>query len=344
MQVRVSLVTTVLNDLDGTQRFLQKMTEQTLLPNEIVVADGGSRDGTWELLQGKSKQTLAWTLFVLQEHGCNVARGRNLAVAAANQPIIASTDIGCDWDPPWLEELIRPFERDSSIQAVMGSWYVRWEDQKTAWAQADPLLRGGLQFIATPQSHAGSRSIAYRKDFYLRLGGLPEDLSLAGDDMALALLIQASGEKLAASSRPSCVWHRPQSFSALVNEAARNFKGAAEAGIWFEYFFVNLVRFGLEFLVVVLLVASFIARFSSLVTYAFGSVALLLFLLRLRNWVPHWHAIYARGTIATPAHVAWLDYATRFCAVRGYIAGLRRGRIHCLESRKKLRHAGCNWW
>lgn len=344
MQLRVSLVTTVLNDLDGTQLFLQRMTEQTRLPNEIVVADGGSRDGTWELLQEKSKQVLPWELVVLQEHGCNVARGRNLAVAAANQPIIASTDIGCDWDPQWLEELITPFERDSGIQAVMGSWYVRWEDQKTAWAQADPLLRSGLQFIATPQNHAGSRSIAYRKDFYLRLGGLPEDLSLAGDDMTLALLIQASGEKLAASSRPSCIWHRPQSFAALANEAARNFKGAAEAGIWFNYFFINVARFGLEFLVIVMLIASFITRFSSLVICTLGFLGFVLFLLRLRNWVPHWRAIHARGTIATPAHVAWLDYATRFCAVRGYIAGLRRGRIHCLECRKKLRRAGYNWW
>src|SRR5208283_1530050 len=110
----------------------------------------------------------------------------------------------------WFEELVAPFESQPDLEAVMGSWRIRWEDQETPWAQADPLIRTGLELRATPRSHSANRAIAYTKEFYLSLGGLPEDLSFACDDMAMALLIQAHGKRLAAAPEPRCTWERPQ--------------------------------------------------------------------------------------------------------------------------------------
>ena len=147
----VSLIATVLNDADGTRLFFRRMQEQTRRPDEIVILDAGSTDGTWELLEDYARSG-AIPLKVLQMERCKPAASRNQCAHAASYEILAVTDIGCDWMRQWFGELVAPFERDPGIQAVMGSWLVRWEDQKTPWAQADPLLRGGLQFIATPHS------------------------------------------------------------------------------------------------------------------------------------------------------------------------------------------------
>ncbi|NEP22345.1 glycosyltransferase [Moorena sp. SIO3I6] len=336
----ISLVTTVLNDRVGCIDFFEQMQVQTLLPDEIVIVDGGSQDGTWELLQAQAKQLP--NLKVFQEKGCNVARGRNLAVRAAKHDLIVSTDIGCRWDREWLEELVQPMLKDPEVEAVMGSWRVSWSDQKTPWAQADPLLLGGLEFRATPQSHASSRSIAYRKSFYLGLGGLPEDLTLAADDMVLALLIQRSGKRLEASPEPRCQWLRPQTLTAISKEARRNFRGAGEAGIWLNYFVSNVLRFTAETIALMgFLIALVIV--SDLLKFVFGVMLLLLFLLRLRNWLRHYMSVKERGGIVGLWHVAILDISTRWSAINGYWEGLLRGKTQCQETRQKLRGAGIGW-
>ncbi len=52
----ISLVTTVYNDREGVKAFFESMSAQSLLPDEIVMTDAGSSDGTWELILKKSAQ------------------------------------------------------------------------------------------------------------------------------------------------------------------------------------------------------------------------------------------------------------------------------------------------
>ncbi len=338
MSSKISLIATVLSDLEGTSKFLRRMEEQTRWPDEIVILDAGSKDGTWELLHDYAKVG-SIPMKLLREERCKPALSRNLCAKAATYDIIAVTDIGCDWKPQWFEELVAPFESQPDLQAVMGSWEIRWEDQMTPWAQADPLLCGDLRFRATPKSHASNRAIAYTKQFYLELGGLPEDLSFACNDMALAILIQGHGKRLAAAPEPRCIWERPQSFKALVKESYRNYKGAGEAFVFFDYFLINTARFILEAVALIGICLASLLPVPRIMQFSFIIMAVLLLAWRLRNWIPRWLAIRQRGTIATLPHVALLDYATRWSAVRGYLAGLRYGAVHCTACRSKLRAA-----
>ncbi|MBV9358544.1 MAG: glycosyltransferase, partial [Chloroflexi bacterium] len=43
---RVALVVTVLNECDSIDRLLASIAAQTRPPDELIVVDGGSRDGT----------------------------------------------------------------------------------------------------------------------------------------------------------------------------------------------------------------------------------------------------------------------------------------------------------
>jgi len=117
---KISLIATVYNDIEGTRLFLRKMEQQTRRPDEIVICDAGSKDGTWDLLTSYEKNG-SIPLRAMVEPRCRPARGRNLAVAVASHDVLAVTDVGCDWDDQWLEELAAPFESTPGLEAVMGS-------------------------------------------------------------------------------------------------------------------------------------------------------------------------------------------------------------------------------
>src|SRR3982074_2130356 len=99
---RTSLIVTVLNEVSTLDTLLQSIERQTLLPDEIVVADGGSTDGTREALQ---RWTSRLPLRVVDARGANIARGRNLAIEAATGELIAVTDAGVRLEPDWLANL-----------------------------------------------------------------------------------------------------------------------------------------------------------------------------------------------------------------------------------------------
>lgn len=339
---KVTLIATVYRDIEGTGLFLKRMESQTRRPDEIVVCDAGSRDGTWELLKNY-EQNGAIPLVAIQEERCRPARGRNLAAVAAKCDILAVTDIGCDWDDEWFEELVSPFESDAHLEAVMGSWKVRWEDQTTPWAKADYVLQNGLELRAAPTSHSANRAIAYRKDFYLGMGGLPEDLTFAADDMTLALLIQKLGRKLSSAPEPRCYWFRPQSLRSLLKEAKRNFRGNGEAGMGMEYFLLVGGRLILEVAgILVLLAGAFIRLPLSIVLFAaaFSGGSLML---RVVRWSRSRQSFQKRGLSVSLIHLATLDYLRRWYALSGYASGLIHGFRHCTSCRRRLRSASIGW-
>ena len=69
----ITLVSTIYNDRSGLEKFFQDMSRQTRLPDEIVIVDAGSKDGTWELMQAEaSRIDRPWKMKAIQEIRCNV--------------------------------------------------------------------------------------------------------------------------------------------------------------------------------------------------------------------------------------------------------------------------------
>ena len=100
---RFSVVVTVRNDEFDLRELLAALEAQTRAPEEVVVVDGGSIDGTLDVLRGWRPER--FPVRVLVEPGSNIAQGRNAGVRAAQSEWIACTDAGCRPDPGWLDAL-----------------------------------------------------------------------------------------------------------------------------------------------------------------------------------------------------------------------------------------------
>src|SRR4051812_12999391 len=97
----LSVIATVLHGASTIRELLNSLEAQTLQPEEIVFADGGSTDRTLPILRewAGGRANVA----VLSLTGCNISQGRNAAIQQASGPIIAVTDAGVTLEPTWLE-------------------------------------------------------------------------------------------------------------------------------------------------------------------------------------------------------------------------------------------------
>ena len=103
--MRVTVISTVLNEGEAIRRLLDSLLAQTRRPDEVVIVDGGSRDNTVAVIQEYAGRL---PLRVLVEPGANISRGRNVAIAAATGDVIASVDAGVWLETQWLEKTCGP--------------------------------------------------------------------------------------------------------------------------------------------------------------------------------------------------------------------------------------------
>lgn len=177
---RISVVITVKNDPAGIALALESLGVQTRMPDEIVIVDGGSIDGTMQTIRDcKTKLPM---LRVIEAPGANIAAGRNRGVREAIGEIIATTDSGCRADPQWLARLIQPFEDDPATEFVAGFYRV---------IGVTPLerviglstMRGQLDDLRPESFNPSARSMALTKDLWERAGGWPQWVNYSEDTL-----------------------------------------------------------------------------------------------------------------------------------------------------------------
>jgi len=172
--MRVSVVVTVLNEDQSLPRLLDSLAAQTCLPDEVVICDGGSTDGTLSLLEDEVRLPLR----VIRRIGANISLGRNAAIETATGEIIAVTDVGVRLAPHWLEEIVAPFE-DAGTQTVAG--FFRPDPYTVFETAMGATVLPELQELDPVHFLPSSRSIAFRKSAWAAVGGYPEWLDYCED-------------------------------------------------------------------------------------------------------------------------------------------------------------------
>ncbi len=168
--MKVSLIVTVLNEAESVGRLLDSVSAQTRPPDEVVIVDGGSRDATVDVIRRYADRL---PLRLLVEAGANIARGRNLAIAAATGDVMAVTDAGVRPVAAWLAALAAPFESAPPPPDVVSGFFVA--DSESAFETAlGATTLPDVDEVDAANFLPSSRSVAYTKSAWAAVGGYPE--------------------------------------------------------------------------------------------------------------------------------------------------------------------------
>ena len=243
--MNVSVIMTIYNERESLPRLLDSLAGQSRRPDEIVICDGGSSDGTPALIEEyvRTHADVLPPVRVLVEPGANISRGRNLAIEAAQGPVIAATDAGVRLEPDWLEKLAAPFEAAERAgrelpQAVAGFFTPDVEGVfQVAMAATVLPLREDIDPATFLPS---SRSVAFTKEAWRTAGGYPEWLDYC-EDLIFDFRIneQAINEQTPGSgsgfvwSPDAMVHFRPrESLSSFWTQYYRYARGDGKADLW----------------------------------------------------------------------------------------------------------------
>jgi len=303
--LRVSVITTLKNEEVTIREFLDSLLAQSRPPDEIVITDGGSTDGTVEIIQQYIQRGVPVRLLVIP--GANRSVGRNAAIRAAKYDIIACTDAGCRLDKNWLKNIIKPFGVDPATMVVAGFFRVT---PHGLFEECVSALTGFPPEGTDPNTWLpSSRSIAYRKEAWKKVGGYPEQFSF-NEDTPFAISLRKAGFKFTNAEDALVYWRPRSTLWAFFKQYHAYARGDGQA-------LINVAGYGLRTSIYVsgaiLLVWGIFFRPLWMVLLAGTVFYLLRRLLRAWRRLPKWPVLFIVPALAIVSDLA---------DISGYLRGI----------------------
>lgn len=305
--MRICLISTLLNEAQSLPEWIDSLEAQKRPPDEIVIVDGGSTDGSWELLEGWAAGHPEVRLISLPS--ANISKGRNAAIRAATSEVVAVTDAGCTLDPHWLEHLARAMK--SGAEVAMGFYE---PDSRSALHRFIACLNLPDASEVDPERFMpSSRSIAFSKAVWEQAGGYPEWLDI-GEDMYFNFAVLALGARRDFAPEAIVRWHLRATLRATARQYFRYAEGDGLAGMYTRRHALRFATYGAA------LAAGLFLRPRRFVPTALAATALRMrpaYRRARRRLEP---GELAAAVVCLPALEALLDAAK----MAGYVSGVRR--------------------
>ena len=205
----VSVVVLTKNSIVTIQRCVDSLINQTVQPREIIVVDGGSTDGTLELVK-------KYPIRLIEESTSSIGHARNLGVKNAKGRIVFFLDSDCYCVSNWIESMLPHFDR-GEIVGVAGR-IVAWEP-KSLLAKYQAVLMDAPKDHA-PVGRAPNCNLALRKKAIVSAGGFDEGLDWSEDLDLLHRL--TTTQAMVIRENKALVYHKlPETYSEFFKKRIR---------------------------------------------------------------------------------------------------------------------------
>jgi glycosyltransferase involved in cell wall biosynthesis len=214
----ISVVVPTLNDRDGLDELMHALRAQTRAPDELVVVDGGSTDGSLALLEDWRNKT-GVPIKVVTGDSLTIGAARNAGVEAATHEWIACTDAGCQPVPGWLsaiDDARRDADFIAGVVLIDGRTPFERALALTHYPSADELDDPGLLVRISHRffgrgyepDRVGGAYMAFSRSVWSAVGGFPSELS-ASEDHAFSSEVIAQGFRFTRAREAAVRWRPP---------------------------------------------------------------------------------------------------------------------------------------
>jgi hypothetical protein len=219
----------VRNEITNIARVLEMVEAQSRRPDEVVVADGLSDDGTREHLT-EAARTRPWLTVVDNEHRI-VPGGLNAALAAATGDLVVRMDAHAHYPADYIEVMERFLAEHPDVSAVGGAMIT---EGRSPWGRAiaavlaRPIGMGGAKHRVTteagPVEHVFSG--CYRRSALMGIGGW--DLRFpANEDFEADTRLREQGGQVWLTPRVRPIWFTRDTLRGLAQQMWRYGGGKA---------------------------------------------------------------------------------------------------------------------
>lgn len=192
---RVALILPVRNEEAAVDETMDSILASTRVPDEVIVADGMSTDGT--VAKVLSYHARGLDVKVVPNPEIFPGGGRNAGAGATSCDILLFADFGNRIDSSWVERMVAAFEADASTEVVSGVYHTLPKNdfercvasinysKRLAYERATPEERRALLPPTVLAPVAAGGSLGCTRELWHRIGGFPDWLR-AGEDKLFA--------------------------------------------------------------------------------------------------------------------------------------------------------------
>ena len=180
---------------------LDSLRRQTLQPEEVVVVDDASTDGSVEFL----REAYPWVLLIARERNEGFTATVNAGIAASRGTLIALLNNDTELHPDWLASLVETL-RDTPAAGSAASKMLRFDDRSVLDGAGDSLSRAASPYtrgFGEPDDGrygvrenvfgACAGAALFRRRVFDTVGAFDEDFVAYYDDIDLAFRAQLAG-------------------------------------------------------------------------------------------------------------------------------------------------------
>ncbi|MCL5432988.1 MAG: glycosyltransferase, partial [Patescibacteria group bacterium] len=223
---RFSLILTVFNEEHTIRRLINSFSKQSKTPDEIIIVDGGSNDNTLSIIQNSKFKIKNIRVKIITRKG-NRSVGRNEAIKKATGNIILCTDSGCTLENKWVEYISKPFE-NKDVKVVAGYYKGIYKNMFQKSLNTYVLV---MEDNIKKEFLPSTRSMAFRKSVWKKIGGFDETLS-HNEDYEFARKIKKSGINIFFERKAVVEWMPRENLKEAFIMFFRFALGDAEAKIF----------------------------------------------------------------------------------------------------------------